>query len=73
MFLTNLHLNLFRVCCLFALTSLGLLDPYTHGNLWTAVVVIYTVTSAVAGYTAASFHCQFSETGWVKDFFPQCI
>uniref|UniRef100_A0A803LD23 Transmembrane 9 superfamily member n=1 Tax=Chenopodium quinoa TaxID=63459 RepID=A0A803LD23_CHEQI len=53
-------------CCLFLLTSLGLLVPYTHGTLWTAVVVIYTVTSAVAGYTAASFHCQYSETGWER-------
>lgn len=54
------------VCCLFVLTSLGILEPYIRGNLWTAVVVIYSLTSAVAGYTAASFHCQFSETGWER-------
>uniref|UniRef100_A0A803N257 Transmembrane 9 superfamily member n=1 Tax=Chenopodium quinoa TaxID=63459 RepID=A0A803N257_CHEQI len=65
-YLTSLYMKLFRFCCLFVLTSLGLLVPYTHGTLWTAVVVIYTVTSAVAGYTAASFHCQFSETGWER-------
>ncbi|XP_057547974.1 transmembrane 9 superfamily member 5-like isoform X2 [Amaranthus tricolor] len=57
---------LLMVCCLFVLTSLGLLEPYTHGTLWTASVVIYTITSAVAGYTAASYHCQFSETGWER-------
>ncbi|XP_048504263.1 transmembrane 9 superfamily member 5 isoform X2 [Beta vulgaris subsp. vulgaris] len=54
------------VCCLFVLIILGLLDPYTHGTLWTVAVAIYTVMSAVAGYSAASFHCQFSETGWER-------
>lgn len=62
-----LNLNIIRVCCLFLSTSLGLLEPYTHGTLWTASVQIYTITSAVAGYTAASYHCQFSETGWVSE------
>ncbi|KAL2899448.1 Transmembrane 9 superfamily member 5 [Bienertia sinuspersici] len=54
------------VCWLFLLFSLGLLEPYVHGTFCTAAVVIYTITSAVAGYTAASFHCQFSETGWER-------
>ena len=63
------NFNFFRVCWLFLLFSLGLLEPYTHGTFWTAAVVIYTVTSAVAGYTAASFHSQFSEAGWVNIVF----
>lgn len=57
-------------CGLFVLTSLGLLEHYSLGNLWTAVIFLYTMTSVIAGYTATSFHCQFSEAGWVKFLSP---
>ncbi|XVF19714.1 hypothetical protein REPUB_Repub11eG0134700 [Reevesia pubescens] len=52
------------VCGLFLLVCLGVLSPYNRGTLCTALVTLYSVTSVVAGYTAASFHCQFAETGW---------
>ncbi|KAK9279648.1 hypothetical protein L1049_013328 [Liquidambar formosana] len=54
---------------LFVLTFLGVLYPYNRGALCTSLVVIYTLTSVVAGYTAASFHNQFSETGWERSVF----
>uniref|UniRef100_A0A7C9E3X9 Transmembrane 9 superfamily member n=1 Tax=Opuntia streptacantha TaxID=393608 RepID=A0A7C9E3X9_OPUST len=53
-------------CGLFLLTSLGLVEHCSRGNLWTAVFFTYTTTSVIAGYTATSFHCQFSEAGWEK-------
>ncbi|KAE8729406.1 Transmembrane 9 superfamily member 5 [Hibiscus syriacus] len=52
------------VCCLFVLVSLGVLYPYNRGTLCTALVILYSLTSVVAGYTTVSFHCQFAETGW---------
>lgn len=54
-----------RVCFLFILASLGILYPYNLGALSTSLVVIYTLTFTVAGYSTASFHSQFAETGWV--------
>ncbi|XP_017982411.1 PREDICTED: transmembrane 9 superfamily member 5 [Theobroma cacao] len=54
------------VCCLFVLVCFGVLYPYNRGTLGTALVTLYSVTSVVAGYTAASFHCQFAETGWER-------
>ncbi|GAB4824702.1 hypothetical protein Ancab_007567 [Ancistrocladus abbreviatus] len=54
------------ICCLFVLAFVGVLHPHSRGTLWSSVVVIYNLTSVVAGYTAASFHCQFAETGWER-------
>ncbi|OMO89169.1 Nonaspanin (TM9SF) [Corchorus olitorius] len=54
------------VSCLFMLVCLGVLYPYNRGTLCTALVTLYSLTSVVAGYTAASFHCQFAEVGWEK-------
>lgn len=54
------------VCLLFALAFLGVLYPYNRGALCTSLLVIYTLTSVVAGYTSASFHNQFTETGWER-------
>lgn len=56
---------LFRVCILFLLACFGVLYPYNRGALLTSLVFIYTLTSVVAGYSAAAFHNQFSVTGWV--------
>ncbi|XP_047270001.1 transmembrane 9 superfamily member 5 isoform X4 [Capsicum annuum] len=53
-------------CCLFILASLGVLYPYNRGTLLTSLVIIYTLTSAVAGYSSASFYSQFVETGWER-------
>ncbi|KAH7561235.1 hypothetical protein ACOSQ2_016349 [Xanthoceras sorbifolium] len=54
------------VCILFVLAFLGFLYPYNRGLLSTSLVFIYTLTSVVGGYSAASFHNQFSNTGWEK-------
>lgn len=62
----------YRFCCLFMMAFLGVLYPYNRGTLLTSLVKIYTLTSAVAGYSSASFYSQFIETGWVTfiNFLP---
>lgn len=57
---------LILVCFLFILAFLGILYPYNLGALSTSLVVIYTLTFTVAGYSTASFHSQFTETGWER-------
>lgn len=54
------------VCILFLLACFGALYPYNRGALLTSLVFIYTLTSVVAGYSAAAFHNQFSVTGWER-------
>ncbi|WCJ41821.1 Transmembrane 9 superfamily member 5 [Euphorbia peplus] len=54
------------VCFLFILAFSGVLYPYSRGALCTSFVLVYALTSVVGGYSAASFHCQFTETGWKK-------
>jgi transmembrane 9 superfamily protein 1 len=54
------------VFILFLLAFIGVLYPYNRGALFTSLVWIYTITSVIAGYTAASFHNQFAETGWER-------
>ncbi|XP_059627619.1 transmembrane 9 superfamily member 5 [Cornus florida] len=54
------------VCFLFVMAFVGVLYPYNRGALCSSFVVIYTLTSAVAGYSSASFYNQFSETGWER-------
>jgi len=39
--------------------------PYNRGALLTALVVLYALTSGIAGYTATSFYCQLGGTNWV--------
>lgn len=51
---------------MFVLAFVGILYPYNRGALCTSFVLLYALTSVVGGYTAASFHCQFAETGWVR-------
>lgn len=54
------------VCCLFVLVCFGVLYPYSRGTLYSTLVTLYSLTSVVSGYTAASFYCQFAETGWER-------
>ncbi|KAL2511092.1 Transmembrane 9 superfamily member 5 [Abeliophyllum distichum] len=54
------------VFALFILAFLGILYPYNRGALSTAIFAVYTLTSAVAGYSSASFYSQFVETGWQR-------
>lgn len=48
------------------LALVGVFYPYNRGALFTALVVIYALTSGIAGYTAASFYCQLEGTNWVS-------
>ncbi|KAK9756075.1 hypothetical protein RND81_01G071500 [Saponaria officinalis] len=42
---------------IFLLALVGVFYPYNRGALFTALVVIYALTSGIAGYTATSFYC----------------
>ncbi|CAI5950181.1 unnamed protein product [Closterium sp. NIES-65] len=58
---------LFLVLLMFILTLVGVLYPYNHGASWTALVVIYAMTSAIAGYTSASLYKQMEGTNWAHN------
>lgn len=47
------------------LALVGVFYPYNRGALFTALVVIYALTSGIAGYTATSFYCQLEGKNWV--------
>ncbi|XP_009615617.1 transmembrane 9 superfamily member 3-like isoform X1 [Nicotiana tomentosiformis] len=51
----------------FLLALVGVFYPYNRGALFTALLVIYALTSGVAGYTATSFYCQLEGTNWVRN------
>ncbi|KAL9256177.1 Transmembrane 9 superfamily member 3-like protein [Drosera capensis] len=52
---------------IFLLALVGVFYPYNRGALFTALVVIYALTSGIAGYTAATFYCQLEGTNWVRN------
>lgn len=52
---------------IFMLALVGVFYPYNRGALFTALVVIYALTSGIAGYTATSFYCQLEGTNWVRN------
>lgn len=52
---------------IFLLALVGVFYPYNRGALFTALVVIYALTSGVAGYTATSFYLQLGGTNWVRN------
>ncbi|KAM3327717.1 transmembrane 9 superfamily member 2 [Capsicum galapagoense] len=52
---------------IFLMALVGVFYPYKRGALYTALLVIYALTSGVAGYTSTSFYCQLEGTNWVKD------
>ncbi|KAI0495574.1 hypothetical protein KFK09_021875 [Dendrobium nobile] len=51
----------------FVLALVGVFYPYNRGALFTALVVIYGLTSGIAGYTATSFYWQLEGTNWVRN------
>ncbi|KAH8491946.1 hypothetical protein H0E87_021515 [Populus deltoides] len=71
------HKSLFAACLgsgtqlltltvfIFILALVGVFYPYNRGALLTALVVLYALTSGIAGYTATSFYCQLGGTNWV--------
>jgi len=52
---------------IFMLALVGVFYPYNRGALYTALVVIYALTSGIAGYTAASFYRQLEGSNWVRN------
>ncbi|GMP25586.1 hypothetical protein CsSME_00002383 [Camellia sinensis var. sinensis] len=52
---------------IFLLALVGVFYPYNRGALFTALVVIYALTSGIAGYTAASFYYQLEGSNWVRN------
>lgn len=52
---------------IFLLALVGVFYPYNRGALFTALVVIYALTSGVAGYVSTSFYCQLEGTNWVRN------
>ncbi|XP_078444852.1 endomembrane protein 70 protein family [Wolffia australiana] len=52
---------------IFILALVGVFYPYNRGALFTALVVIYALTSGIAGYTATSFYCQLEGANWVRN------
>ncbi|KAL5209003.1 hypothetical protein ABZP36_004626 [Zizania latifolia] len=52
---------------IFLLALVGVFYPYNRGALFTALVVIYALTSGIAGYIATSFYCQLEGTNWVRN------
>ncbi|KAL2252566.1 transmembrane 9 superfamily member 2 [Sesamum indicum] len=52
---------------IFILALVGVFYPYNRGALFTALVVIYSLTSGIAGYASAAFYCQLEGTNWVRN------
>jgi len=54
-----------RAVFIFMLALGGVVYPYNRGALYTALVLIYALTSGIAGYTASSFYKQLEGVNWV--------
>ncbi|KAF7823233.1 transmembrane 9 superfamily member 5 [Senna tora] len=57
---------LILICVLLFLAFIGTLYPYNRGGLLNCLVLLYAISSLVAGYSASSFHAQFAENGWER-------
>ena len=51
----------------FALALVGAFYPYNRGALLTAIIVIYALTSGIAGYVAANHYRQMGGENWVRN------
>ncbi|XP_061348061.1 transmembrane 9 superfamily member 2 [Gastrolobium bilobum] len=51
---------------IFMLSLVGVFYPYNRGALFTALIVIYALTSGIAGYSAVSFYYMIEGKDWVK-------
>jgi transmembrane 9 superfamily protein 1 len=60
-----------RAIAVFLLALVGIVYPYNRGSLYTALVVIYALTSGIAGYTAASYYKMLDGANWVSSSFLQ--
>ncbi|KAI4307693.1 hypothetical protein L6164_030853 [Bauhinia variegata] len=52
---------------IFMLALGGVFYPYNRGALFTALVIIYALTSGIAGYFAASFYYMLEGKNWVRN------
>ncbi|WOK93208.1 hypothetical protein Cni_G01902 [Canna indica] len=59
---------------IFLLALVGVFYPYNRGALFTALVIIYALTSGIAGYTVTSLYRQLEGTNWVKNLLmTECL
>ncbi|KAG0486753.1 hypothetical protein HPP92_008848 [Vanilla planifolia] len=52
---------------IFLLALVGVFYPYNRGALFTALVVIYALTSGIAGYTSSNLYLQLEGSNWVRN------
>uniref|UniRef100_A0A0D6QSK4 Transmembrane 9 superfamily member n=1 Tax=Araucaria cunninghamii TaxID=56994 RepID=A0A0D6QSK4_ARACU len=52
---------------IFTLALVGVFYPYNRGALYTALVIIYALTSGIAGYVSASFYSQLEGENWLRN------
>ncbi|KAE8654726.1 Transmembrane 9 superfamily member 3 [Hibiscus syriacus] len=52
---------------IFMLALVGVFYPYNRGALFTDLVVVYALTSGIAGYVATSFYCQLEGMNWIRN------
>ncbi|CAA6667025.1 unnamed protein product [Spirodela intermedia] len=52
---------------IFLLALVGVFYPYNRGAFFTALVLIYALTSGISGYTATSMYLQLEGTNWVRN------
>ncbi|XP_054815803.1 transmembrane 9 superfamily member 5 isoform X2 [Prosopis cineraria] len=60
---------LILVCVLLFLACIGTLYPYNRGRLLNYLVLLYVLSSILAGYSASYFYAQFAQNGWEKSVF----
>ncbi|KAK9095601.1 hypothetical protein Scep_027070 [Stephania cephalantha] len=51
---------------IFLLALVGTFYPYNRGALFSALVIIYALTSSIAGYTSTSTYLQLEGNNWVR-------
>lgn len=69
-FLTVIFDPAFSAIFIFMLALVGVFYPYNRGSLFTALVIIYALTSGIAGYYAASFYYMVEGKNWVRYVIP---
>ncbi len=58
---------------IFAMALVGVFYPYNRGALYTAAIVLYSLTAGVAGYTASSYYRQMEGELWVRNILLTCF
>lgn len=53
--------------CMLTLAVVGVFYPYGRGTAYAAVIVIYSLTAVIAGYTSGSFYKKLGGTVWVHN------